>query len=273
MRSIYDCAQDVLQAGSSLDKPLAARKLSSYWSENKHIGAYKFAPCDRPARPETPVLVPPYDVPRRRLGSQAGRAALLHAVAHIEFNAIDLAADMIARFGASPLLPDDKREDFIEDWVSVCDDEARHFCLIKDRLEQMDCHYGALPAHDGLWEAAFATKDNFAARLAVAPLVLEARGLDVTPAMIGKLERAGDTDSAAILNIIYTEEVGHVAIGKRWFSEIASHADGTEIAYFQTLVRQYFKGPLKPPFNKPARTKAGLTADFYEPLAPITGIL
>jgi uncharacterized ferritin-like protein (DUF455 family) len=134
-------------------------------------------------------------------------------------------------------------------------------------MADMNVSYGDLPAHNGLWEAAFATKDNFAARLAIAPLVLEARGLDVTPTMIGKLEGNGDSKSADVLQIIYDEEVRHVAIGRKWFAEVAKHNKTTEIEQFHALVQKYFKGQLKPPFNVPARTKARLPRQFYEPLA------
>jgi uncharacterized ferritin-like protein (DUF455 family) len=221
---------------------------------------------DHPARPDLPKLVAHNEVKRRRLGSEAGRAALLHAVAHIEFNAIDLAADMLARFAFDPRITPEKRHEFCTDWISVCADEARHFSIVTQRMADMNVSYGDHPAHNGLWEAALATKDNFAARLAIAPLVLEARGLDVTPAMIGKLQQNGDTKSADVLQIIYDEEVRHVAIGRKWFSEVAKHSKTTETKQFHALVRKYFKGQLKPPFNVEARTKATLPRQFYEPL-------
>lgn len=246
-------------------KVAAAQRLTRAWADGIEIGEPN-TPADYPARPNRPKTVPPGDVPRRRLGSEAGRAALLHAIAHIEFNAIDLAADMLARFIHDPSLAEPDRHAFADDWISVCDDEARHFDLVRARLSEMDTQYGDHPAHGGLWDAAFATKDNFAARLAIAPMVLEARGLDVTPAMIEKLERAGDPDSAAVLNVIYTEEVRHVAIGRYWFGRI--HGDvATETDAFQSLVKTYFKGSLKPPFNVPARDKADIPREFYLPLA------
>lgn len=259
-------ARAVLNAAQPEDKIAAAQHLAQSWANGLPIGAPS-PPDDYPARPVAPLCVSPGDVPRRRLGTESGRAALLHAVAHIEFNAIDLAADMLARFIFDPDLPEDDRADFAADWISVCADEARHFGMICKRLGQMGMRYGDLPAHGGLWDAALATKDNFAARLAIAPMVLEARGLDVTPAMIAKLESAGDTDSAAILDVIYTDEVGHVAIGRHWFGRICEtrqhggHAD--ETAFFKDLVKTYFKGPLKPPFNVPARDKAHLPREFY----------
>ncbi|WP_371398182.1 ferritin-like domain-containing protein [Fretibacter rubidus] len=269
MTTVSLLAERVLQSSNPQNKVVAAHALSKAWKDGVDIGE-PISPKDYPARPERPVCVSPSDVPRRRLGSEHGRAALMHAVAHIEFNAIDLAADMVARFIHNPLLPHEDRKAFASDWISVCDDEARHFGLITDRLSEMDVTYGDLPAHNGLWDAALATKDNFAARLAIAPMVLEARGLDVTPAMIEKLKSAGDSKSAAILEIIYTEEVGHVAIGRRWFSVITRNSTIDDALHFQTLVKKYFKGPLKPPFNVVARDKAQLPREFYMPLAPNT---
>ena len=155
--------------------------------------------------------MPPRGVPRRRTAARsAGRIALLHAIAHIELNAIDLALDMARRFVGQNL-----PKAFYNDWFGVADDESRHFLMLSDRFAQLRAAYGDLPAHDGLWQAVHATKHDFLARLAIAPLVLEARGLDVTPAMIEKLTNVGDPDSAAALNIIMTDEVGHVAVDKR----------------------------------------------------------
>lgn len=257
----------VLRAATPHAKITAANILAARWAEDKDIGPKIEVVADNPARPSAPMLVPPSDVKRRRLGSPEGRGALLHAVAHIEFNAIDLAADMIARFGHHPDISPKDRPAFIGDWISVCHDEARHFGLLQSRLRELNMTYGDLPAHNGLWEAAIKTKDNFAARLAIAPMVLEARGLDVTPGMIKKLTSAGDTDSADILKIIYNEEIGHVAIGARWFQKMAETQDKDPESWFHALVRNYFKGQLKPPFNVRARTLAGLKEGYYKPLS------
>jgi len=267
MTSATGNALAVLTAGKPADKVAAANQLAADWAEFRLIGSAPKQIPDHPARPAAPELVPPRQVKRRRLGSQAGRCALLHAIAHIEFNAIDLAADLITRFAHHPLIAENDRELFITDWVGVCHDEARHFRLIQDRLTALGMCYGELPAHNGLWEAALATKDHFAARLAIAPMVLEARGLDVTPQMIKKLKETGDKTSAEILQVIYTDEIGHVAAGARWFNTIAV-ADGKQpTAYFGELVRTYFTGELKAPFNTQARLKAGMARDLYEPLA------
>ncbi len=201
---------------------------------------------------------------RGRGGSIAKRTALLHALAHIELNAIDLAFDMVARFG------NDMPRAFLDDWIGVGDDEARHFLMLADRLEALDSHYGALPAHDGLWQSATETAHDLSARLAVVPMVLEARGLDVTPGMIERLDAMGDTASAACLKTIYEDEIGHVAAGHRWFCWLCAARDTSPETEFQRLVRRYFKGQVKPPFNSAGREKAGLKDVFYTPLATDT---
>jgi uncharacterized ferritin-like protein (DUF455 family) len=217
----------------------------------------------RPARPERPALRRPGDMPKRRAsGSLANRIALLHALAHIELNAIDLACDMLARF-ATPDLP----RAFCDDWLTVAGEEAKHFALLAERLAAFGAAYGDLPAHDGLWEAAESTAHDLLARLAVVPLVLEARGLDVTPSMIGNLERAGDAASAAVLRIIYEDEIGHVAIGWRWFRQVAAARGHDPETAWPALVRDHFRGRLKPPFNDEARAAAGLQAPLYRALA------
>ncbi len=219
-------------------------------------------PPERPARPERPVLLPPREMKRRRhFGAAGGRIALLHALAHIELNAIDLAWDLLARFAAG--MP----RQFADDWVAVAAEEAEHFALLDGRLAALGARYGDLPAHDGLWQSAAATAHDLVARLAIVPLVLEARGLDVTPDMIRRLERAGDADSAAILARLYRDEIGHVEAGARWF-DFACRAQGLDpIAAFHDRVRRYFRGLVKPPFNREARDRAGLPAAYYEPLA------
>lgn len=199
-------------------------------------------------------------MPRRKTsGSREKQIALFHALAHIELNAIDLAWDLIARF-AAPDIP----KAFFDDWVIVADDEARHFQLIQEQLSRLGASYGDLPAHDGLWEAAEETAHNLLARLAVVPLVLEARGLDVTPAMIAKLEKAGDAEGSAVLKIIYEDEITHVAAGKRWFDFFCQKAGLEPTAHWRHLVQRHFKGQLKPPFNVAAREAAGMDCAFYD---------
>ena len=209
------------------------------------------------------MLLPPKETPKRRaFGSAASRIALVHALAHIELNAIDLAWDLVVRFGGEDLLPE-----FFDDWVGVAAEEAHHFQLLADRLADFGAAYGDLPAHDGLWEAAAATAEDLLARLAVVPLVLEARGLDVTPEMAARLEHVGDVQTAALLQRIYRDEIGHVGIGVRWFEWLCRTRGLDPEAVFHERVRRFFKGQLKPPFNHAARAAAGFAARYYEPLA------
>ncbi|MGR3572477.1 ferritin-like domain-containing protein [Brevirhabdus sp.] len=219
------------------------------------------APPDRPARPARPELLSPRDVPRRRPGTAEGRCALLHAVAHIELNAVDLHWDIIARFRDVPL-----PLGFYDDWVRAADDESKHFNLMADCLEAAGSHYGALPAHAGMWRAAEDTRADLMARLAVVPMVLEARGLDVTPGMIDAFRRAGEDAAVAALETIYAEEVSHVAYGSKWFNFLCGREDCDPKERFHALVRRYFPSPLKPPFNTEKRADAGLPPDFYWPL-------
>ncbi len=218
-----------------------------------------------PARPDRPALVAPGKVPRRRLGSAEGRVALLHAIAHIEFNAIDLAIDMAVRFWpAIASLGLDARA-FRQDWIGIAAEEAIHFGLVEDRLQSLGAHYGDCPAHNGLWEAAADTAGDVLARLAIAPLVLEARGLDVTPLMITKLESVGDKTSADMLRRIYRDEIGHVATGNYWFRTVCTARGETPTTAFRRLVERHFPAGLKSPFNHPAREQAGLELAFYKP--------
>ncbi|WP_300553884.1 ferritin-like domain-containing protein [Maricaulis sp.] len=267
---IQSAALKVLATAGPRDKAAAARAAAAAWREDAlTLPVHWRAGGDMPppARPSAPALVPPGEVPRRRLNSQQGRVALLHAIAHIEFNAIDLAFDLIARFGGDTRICESERQAFISDWIGVGDDEARHFVMVENRLNQLEATYGDLPAHSGLWDAAQSTSHDLAARLAVAPLVLEARGLDVTPGMIERLRSAGDQASAAVLTVIYNEEIGHVGAGARWFGTICSAMSADPQTTYQQLVRKHFKGGLKMPFNFKARQDAGLPEAFYLPLA------
>lgn len=230
-------------------------------------------PAIRPSRPEKPELLDPNKMPRRRnAGSLKSKIALLHAIAHIELNAIDLAWDMLARF--APLYEGNSADkdftlpiEFFTDWLSVAGDEAKHFLLLNDYLKTFDAEYGDLPAHDGLWEAAEQTRHDLSARLAIVPMVLEARGLDVTPHMIESFSAQGDHDTVDILKIILEEEVNHVRIGRVWFEYFCNKHGHDVEEYWQSLVRQYFHGKLKRPFNHDDRFKAGMIRDWYEPLA------
>jgi len=252
----------ILDAADPGAKAAASRLLAKAWNEGA-MALGQAVPPPRPARPERPLLLPPKEMAKRRaFGSRAGRIALLHALAHIELNAVDLAWDLVAR-SAGEGLP----RDFFDDWVGVAAEEACHFELLAGRLAELGARYGDLPAHDGLWEAAAATANDLLARLAVVPLVLEARGLDVTPQMAARLERVGDAENAEILRRIHRDEIGHVATGVRWFDRLCRARGLDPEAVFQERVRRFFKGDLKPPFNHEARARAGFPRHYYEPLA------
>ena len=269
-RDLRQMAIEVLQTAEPRAKAAAARAVFARLQDARLIWPHPWPNTDAPAapaRPARPELVAPGRTARRRLSSVEGRIALLHAVAHIEFNAIDLAFDMAVRFGGDPCLGAADRSAFLREWIAVGDDEARHFGLIADRLESLGASYGDLPAHDGLWEAALATQNDLAARLAIAPLVLEARGLDVTPGMIDRLNSAGDTVSARILGVIYSDEIGHVATGMRWFRHVCAAAGHEPADRYHRLVQQHYAGRLKRPFNTAARDRAEFPEEYYLPLA------
>ena len=260
--TVAQAAREVLLAADPQAKVRAARAAARAWRRGGLAHEFDVAMPDSPARPGRPELLPPSRMPkRRRGGSERGRIALLHALAHIEFSAIDLAFDLAGRFGAG--FP----SAFVDDWFSVGADEAMHFALLDRRLRSLGSAYGDLPAHDGLWEAAAATSDDALARLAVVPMVLEARGLDVTPSTIARFEAAGDARSAAILARIYSDEIRHVAAGSGWFKRGCESRRIEPVSTWKRLVGSRFRGVLKPPFNDSARDQAGLSRDYYAALA------
>lgn len=262
-RSLSEAACAVLAAAAPAEKADLSQAFATAWQSGRIVEIGRTAPPPRPARSPRPELLPPHAMPKRRSGqSLQHRIALLHALAHIELNAIDLAWDIIARFTG-----DNLPKGFYDDWVKVGAEEALHFRLLSDRLAALGAAYGDLPAHDGLWQAAEQTAHDILARLAIVPLVLEARGLDVTPGTIAKLEGAGDTESAVVLRRIYEDEIGHVAAGRRWFEHVCAARGLAPVATWQSLVRRHFRGTLKPPFNDDARAAAGFDAAFYRPLA------
>ncbi|KAA6184692.1 ferritin-like domain-containing protein [Thiohalocapsa marina] len=213
------------------------------------VGARPPAP-DTPGRPGRPRLVPPRQLPKRGLKDAEGRAALVHAVAHIEFNAINLALDAVLRFPDMP-------PDFAADWLRVADEEAYHFRLMRERLGALGHDYGDFPAHDGLWQMARQTAADPLRRMALVPRVLEARGLDVTPGMIERLRAVGDDDTADRLAIILREEVGHVAIGSRWFRWLCAERGLAPRDTYLGLIREHFRGAVRCPLNLPDRRRAG----------------
>jgi uncharacterized ferritin-like protein (DUF455 family) len=263
---LAEMAAEVLRTADGREKSALSKKYAAAWFASRKDGPAipvgTASPPLRPARPERPELLAPRDVPRRRPGTPAGRIALLHAVAHIELNAVDLHWDIIARFSHIPL-----PIGFFDDWVKSAEEESFHFTLVCDCLEEMGSHYGALPAHAGMWRAAEDTAEDLMGRLAVVPMVLEARGLDVTPGMIEVFERAGETKAIKALKVIYAEELHHVAYGSKWFHFLCGRHDLDPKEAFHGLVRTYFHGALKPPFNEEKRAEAGLPPDFYWPLA------
>ncbi|MBJ6120662.1 ferritin-like domain-containing protein [Sphingomonas mollis] len=261
MRTVGEACRAVLLAADPPSKVRTARAVARAWRRGDLRHDFDATMPDQPTRPASPELLPPNRMPKRGGGSERGRIALLHALAHIEFSAIDLAFDVAGRFGAQ--FP----RSFIDDWLSVGADEAMHFAILDRRLRALGSRYGALPAHAGLWDSAAATAHDATARLAVVPMVLEARGLDVTPDTVTRFRVAGDEPSARILHRIYTDEIRHVGFGAKWFGFLCAEADIAPAPHWQMLVRRYFRGVVKPPFNDSARARAGLTREFYAPLA------
>lgn len=263
--TLAGCANAVLRLGDGRAKTALSRACAQAWFAARATGTPmpvgSAEPPLRPARPEKPELLSPRDVPRRRPGTPEGRVALLHAVAHIELNAVDLHWDIIARFTDVPM-----PIGFYDDWVKAADEESKHFNLVSDCLEALGSHYGALSAHAGMWRAAEDTAEDLMGRLAVVPMVLEARGLDVTPGMIEIFRKAKDTNAVSALEVIYGEEVAHVAYGAKWFHFLCGRENLDPKDAFHDLVRTYFHSPLKPPFNEEKRAEAGLPPDFYWPL-------
>jgi len=207
-------------------------------------------PLGIPGRPAKPKLVPPKTIAHLSLVTTRGRAALLHALAHIEFNAIDLALDIVWRF---PGMPDQ----FYRDWVLIAKEEALHFTLLRDHILSIGFDYGDFDAHNTLWEMAEKTKDDVLARVALVPRMLEARGLDATPAVKNKLVSVGDMKAGKILDRILKDEIGHVATGNHWFRWICQQRHLDPISTYADLVKRYEAPKLQPPFNLEARRKAG----------------
>lgn len=243
-------------------KVMATRAVARDWAAGRLPFRFEAAMPDMPARPAAPILLPPNAMPKRgRGGSERGRIALLHALAHIEFVAIDLALDAAGRFGA------ERGPQFVSDWLSVAADEAMHHALLARRLRTLGSFYGAMPAHDGLWDAARETAHDIAARLAVVPMVLEARGLDVTPTTIERFTAVGDERSARILSRILDDEIRHVRFGTSHFAEVCQERAESPPDLWRTLVARHFRGTVKPPFNDSARRSAGLSYDFLKGVA------
>jgi uncharacterized ferritin-like protein (DUF455 family) len=257
MQSLFDAARNCLDAAAPEAKlALSFAAVAAFGSGGLAISdtAPPPEPIRMPGRPTRPLLVHPRELPRRGFGTNEGRAAFIHAVAHIEFNAIDLAWDAVYRFRGLP-------REFYADWVSVANDEARHFAMLRERLQQFGHDYGDFDAHNGLWEMAEKTAHDGLARMALVPRVLEARGLDVTPGMIVKLRSLGDHATADILAVILREEIGHVAAGSRWYRWYCERAGVDPRSRFRELLTKHAGGVLHGPFNTEARLLAGFDAD------------
>lgn len=205
-----------------------------------------------PGRPQQPTLVPPREVKHRSMASLEGRAAMIHALAHIEFNAINLALDAIWRFAGMP-------QDYYTDWLRVAKEEAYHFSLLARHLQTLGFAYGDFSAHNSLWELTEKTSHDILARMALVPRMMEARGLDASPRVRAKLAQAGDEDAAAIIDIILRDEIGHVAIGNYWYGWLCQKRQLEPLATFAALAAQHKAPILRGPFNLEARRAAGFS--------------
>jgi uncharacterized ferritin-like protein (DUF455 family) len=252
---VFACAALCLRLADPTAKLAATARAAQAFADGRlalEADAPPPEPIAAPGRPPRPRLVSPRALPQRGLGTPEGRLALLHAVAHIEFNAINLAWDAVYRFRGMP-------REYYRDWIGVAADEARHFAMLQARLAELGGSYGEFDAHDGLWEMAVKTADSCLARMALVPRVLEARGLDVTPAMIGRMRGAGDAHSVAILEVILREEVAHVAAGSRWFAWCCARSGVDAEATFEALVERHACAAIKLPLNTRARLDAGFS--------------
>ena len=253
--SVHEAAYAALMPSDPASKCTATTALARAFQEGKvsiQTGEDDPAAIPVPGRPARPVLVPPGEVPRRKTGSREGHAALLHAIAHIEFNAINLALDCVHRFRAMPVA-------FHQDWVRIAAEEAHHFGLVQARLSALGFAYGDFPAHNGLWEMACRTAHDVLVRMALVPRVLEARGLDVTPVIMEKLRSAGDPESVAVLEVILQDEIGHVAAGDYWFRQQCSlRGLDPETTYFE-MIRVFNAPHPQPPLHEAARRIAGFS--------------
>jgi uncharacterized ferritin-like protein (DUF455 family) len=258
--TLTEAACCVLNAPDPDTKVELTRSFAVAWETGLITDIGTHFPPDRPARPNLPELKHPADMPRRRKTGFQGKRAFIHSIAHIELNAIDLAWDIVCRF-----VHEDLPTNFYNDWVGVALDEAEHFSMLVTRLNSLEATYGDLAAHDGLWEAADKTKGDLLSRLAVVPMILEARGLDTTPAAVQRFKDAGDTETATILDKIGKEEIPHVAAGVRWFEFICNRRGVSPFPTFHEIVASQYKGRIKPPFNIAARTAARMSKGYYQP--------
>ena len=261
-----------LDALCTADPEEKVAKVQTIWTQAATLSiageasdVLKLATANRPlpGRPARPELMQHLNVPKRSPFTAEGRAALVHAVTHIEFNAINLALDAVWRFDGLP-------RDYYLDWMRVAHEEAHHFSLLRAQLKAMGSDYGEFPAHNGLWDMVERTQGDLVARMALVPRTLEARGLDATPPMQAKLRKVGTPDAlrtVAILDIILRDEVGHVAIGNHWYRWLCAQRGHDPVAHYRVLARAHGAPRLKPPFNTTARRQAGFTPAELDALA------
>ena len=254
--SLFKRAESCLKASSPLEKIRLSYETSSLWQQQQ-LSLEKLTPVlkfENPGRPEKPELVPPRELNRRKITSKEGHAALIHSICHIEFNAINLAWDAVYRFQDMPT-------QFFDDWVNVAKEETYHFELLSEHLASLGYAYGDFSAHNGLWESALETAFDPMVRMALVPRVLEARGLDVTPGIVKKLEGIGDNRAVEILAIIHHDEIGHVDVGTRWFRYLCEERELNSENVFKELINKYMKGRLRGPFDHAVRKRAGFTEE------------
>jgi len=264
--NLFECARGCIAAVDVEEKLRLTRRCAQDWGEGRLVIAATTGPepIGEPGRPERPRLVHPSQVKTRKLTTREGRASFLHALTHIEFNAINLAWDAVYRFRGMPV-------EFYADWIRVADEEARHFVMLNQRLAEHGHAYGDFPAHDGLWHMARETAHDILVRMALVPRVLEARGLDVTPTMIVRLQQSGDEASAAVLETILRDEIGHVQAGSRWFHHVCRERGLDPLESFRGLLAAYAPGRLRAPFNTAAREQAGFDAGEMALLEELAG--
>jgi len=253
-QSLFVAAQRCLEERDPQRKAEQAHALYQAWQAGELTldEQNSVEPIGEPGRPAQPVLVKPRDLPQRKPNTLEGRAILFHALTHIEFNAINLALDAVYRFRGMP-------HDYYSDWLQVADEEATHFALLRDHLRTLGYDYGDFPGHNGLWEMAQKTAHDGMVRMALVPRCLEARGLDVNPGIKAKLMENGDDTGAALLDIILRDEIGHVAIGNRWFLYHCAQRGLDAESTYRQLIDEYLRMRLRPPFHMEARRAAGFT--------------
>lgn len=263
-QSLYSAAFQALMSSDPDEKVRLTHALTAAWREGL-LTLEQGVPVEAvpvPGRPERPELVQPRDLPKRKPVTVEGRAVLFHALTHIEFNAINLGLDAVYRFRGMP-------REYYDDWLRVADEEASHFVMLRDHLRTHGYDYGDFHGHNGLWEMAQKTAHDVMVRMALVPRCLEARGLDVNPGIKARLLENGDEAGAAKLDVILRDEIGHVAIGNRWFLALCEQRGLEPIAIYNSLIDEYMKGSLRPPFHIEARREAGFSE---EELAYLEGV-